>query len=104
MIARFYKSSYPVTRIREIAGADRQGTNLAGMVQAGNALGFSVQALKGNAEALTPQVPVPFIAHIKRNTPQGELLHFVVISHITAKKSRCSILPVKKRLFPTPIS
>lgn len=33
MIARFYKSSYPVTRIREIAGTDRQGTNLAGMVQ-----------------------------------------------------------------------
>lgn len=58
MIARFYKSSYPVTRIREIAGTDRQGTNLAGMVQAGNALGFSVQALKGDAQALTPQLPV----------------------------------------------
>lgn len=41
MIARFYKSSYPVTRIREIAGTDRQGTNLAGMVQAGNALVLS---------------------------------------------------------------
>lgn len=86
MIARFYKSSYPVTRIREIAGTDRQGTNLAGMVQAGNALGFSVQALKGDAQALTPQLPVPFIAHIKKSTPQGELLHFVVISRITAKK------------------
>ena len=59
MIALFYKSSYPVTRIREIAGTDRQGTNLAGMVQAGNALGFSVQALKGDAQALTPQLPVP---------------------------------------------
>ena len=33
MIARVYKSSYPVTRIREIAGTDRQGINLAGMVQ-----------------------------------------------------------------------
>ena len=86
MIARFYKSSYPVTRIREIAGTDRQGTNLAGMVQAGNALGFSVQALKGDAQALTPQLPVPFIAHIKKSTPQGDLLHFVVISRITAKK------------------
>ncbi|HOJ99134.1 MAG TPA: peptidase domain-containing ABC transporter [Termitinemataceae bacterium] len=83
MIARHYKSRSGVTRIREIAGTDRQGTTLGGMVKAAETLGFTARALKGNYEALSPTLPVPFIAHIKKTTPQGELLHFVVVARIT---------------------
>lgn len=90
MIALHYKSRYGITRIREIAGTDRQGTTLLGMVKAAEALGFTARSLKGNNEALSSVLPVPFIAHIKKATPQGELLHFVVVERI--KKQRITIL------------
>ncbi len=48
MVASNYKAKYSVTSIREIARTDTHGTNLSGLVKAGEAMGFSVQALKGN--------------------------------------------------------
>lgn len=48
MAASHYKAKYSVASIREIAGTDTHGTNLAWLVNAGKVIGFSVQALKGN--------------------------------------------------------
>ena len=87
MIARHHKSHHSLTTIRETAGTDRQGTNLAGMIKAGQALGFDTKALKGTPEALTPELLSPFVAHIarpKEGTGQV-LLHFVVVAKITKK-------------------
>ncbi len=57
MVASHYKAKYSVTSIREIAGTDTHGTNLAGLVKAGEAMGFSVQVLKGDKEALSQDLP-----------------------------------------------
>ncbi|WP_253697139.1 cysteine peptidase family C39 domain-containing protein [Treponema denticola] len=86
MVASHYKAKYSVTSIREIAGTDTHGTNLAGLVKAGEAMGFSVQVLKGDKEALTQDLPLPFIVHIKKCEEKREFFHFVVVKKIKNKK------------------
>lgn len=85
MIARHHRSHHSLTTIREVAGTDRQGTNLAGMVKAGQALGFDTKALKGTPDALTPELLGPFIAHIIKMDEGKELHHFIVVARVTKK-------------------
>jgi ATP-binding cassette subfamily B protein len=82
MVASHFKSRLSIAAIRQIAGTDQKGTNLAGMVQASKKLGFDAKALKGNAEALTAELPLPFIAHVSISHAQGTLLHYVVVKAI----------------------
>ncbi|HEX5269128.1 MAG TPA: peptidase domain-containing ABC transporter, partial [Gemmataceae bacterium] len=65
----------------ELAGTDRVGTNLLGLVKAAEKLGFSARAVKGPYEAL-PEVPLPAVVHVK--TEQG-LGHFVVLYRVRKK-------------------
>lgn len=85
MIASHFGMKKSITSIRTLAGTDKQGTNLAGMVQVAQKLGFTVKALKGTAEALTPDMPLPFIAHVAKPSEKGLLLHFVLVVKITKK-------------------
>lgn len=86
MVASHYKFKKSITSIREIAGTDTKGTNLAGMVLASKKLGFSAHALKGNKDALTPELPFPFIAHISYQENGYNLLHYVVVKSINKNK------------------
>jgi hypothetical protein len=65
-------------QLRDVAGTDRIGTNLLGMVKAAEQLGFSARAVKGPYEGLAG-VPLPAIAHVR--TPAG-LGHFIVIHRV----------------------
>ncbi len=76
-----YKVS--ISKIREIAGTDKQGTNAYGVIQAAEQLGFSAKGVKGNAEAFFSEFPLPCIAHV---VVDGGLLHYVVIHKITKKQ------------------
>jgi ATP-binding cassette subfamily B protein len=67
-----------VQRLRELTGTDRIGTNLLGLVQAAERLGFSAKAVKGPYEAL-PTVPLPAIAHVRTDEGLG---HFVVLHRV----------------------
>ena len=40
-----------ISQIREVAGTDRQGTNVYGVIKAAETLGFSAKGVKGNKEA-----------------------------------------------------
>ena len=75
-----YKIS--ISKIREIAGTDKQGTNAFGVIQAAEKLGFSAKGVKGNKEAFFSEFPLPCIAHV---VVDGSLLHYVVIHKITKK-------------------
>ncbi|OJF76797.1 MAG: bacteriocin ABC transporter [Treponema sp. CETP13] len=86
MIASYYKKHKSITSIREIAGTDKNGTNLVGMVQAAQTMGFSTHALKGNKDALTKELPFPFIAHVAIKHNDLILQHFVVINKIANNK------------------
>lgn len=72
-----------ITRIREVAGTDKQGTNVYGIIKAAEILGFSAKGVKGDKEAFFSEFPLPCIAHVIMD---GNLLHYVVIHKITKKQ------------------
>jgi len=81
-VARFYNLDVPVARIRQHAGTDRKGTNVAGMLEAALHLGFEAKGVKGNFESLL-KIQLPAIAHVIVN---AQLHHYVVIYKITKQK------------------
>lgn len=76
-----YKIS--ISKIREVAGTDTEGTNVYGVIKAAERLGFSAKGVKGSREAFLSEFPLPCIAHVIAN---GNLLHYVVVHKITKKK------------------
>ena len=79
-VARAHKLKIPVATLRQYAGTDRRGTNVLGMVEAAQHLGFEARGVRGTPDAL-PRVPVPCIAHVV----SGDLHHYVVIHKVTDK-------------------
>src|SRR5207247_8766543 len=61
-VARSHGLRIPVTTIRQYAGTDRRGTNVLGMIEAAEHLGFEAKGVKGKLDAL-PQIPLPTIAN-----------------------------------------
>ncbi|AEW57557.1 peptidase domain-containing ABC transporter [Bacillus cereus] len=80
-VSKHYGLHIPISKIREYAGTDRNGTNVYGLIQAAEKLGFSAKGVRGNVESLE-EIPLPAIAHVIIN---GKLLHYVVILEITKK-------------------
>ena len=71
-VALHYRRPIGLQQMRDLAGTDRVGTNLLGLVQAAETLGFSAKGVKGPYEAL-PQVPLPAIAHVQDRGGPGAL-------------------------------
>ena len=82
-VSKQYGLKFPISRIREIAGTDKQGTNAYGMVKAAEQLGFTAKGVRGNRDAFFSEFPLPAIAHV---VVDGKLLHYVVIHKITKKE------------------
>jgi len=98
-VARFYNLDVAVTKIRQHAGTNQKGTNLAGMLEAAKYLGFDAKGVRGTLESLF-QVQLPVIAHIIVN---GQLQHYVVIYKIS--KQKISIMdPADGRLIVKKLS
>ena len=74
-IAAYYKFSIPVSRIRQYAATEKHGTNVLGMLDAAERLGFQAKAVRGSIDSIT-KIPKPAIAHLIVN---GGLHHYVVI-------------------------
>ena len=72
-----------ITKIREVAGTDTQGTNAVGMVKAAEQLGFTAKGVKGDKEDFFTDFPLPCVAHMYVN---GNLLHYVVVHKISKKE------------------
>ena len=72
-----------ITKIREVAGTDKLGTNAYGVINAAESLGFTAKGVKGNQEAFFSEFPLPCIAHV---IVDGTLLHYVVIHKISKKE------------------
>ncbi len=82
-ISKQYGLNLSISKIREVAGTDKQGTNAYGMIKAAEQLGFSAKGVKGNQEAFFTEFPLPAIAHV---VVDGSLLHYIVIHKITKKQ------------------
>ncbi len=77
-IAKHYGISFGLQALRELAGTDRIGTNLQGLVHAAEHIGLTATAVKGPFEALAG-VPLPAVAHIVNEEGLG---HFVVLHQL----------------------
>jgi ATP-binding cassette subfamily B protein len=77
-VALHYRRPLGIQQLRDLAGTDRIGTNLLGLLHAAEQLGFLAKGVKGPYDALS-QVPLPAIAHVK--TEEG-LGHFVVFYRV----------------------
>ncbi len=82
-ICKQYNLKYPISKIREIAGTDKQGTNAYGLIKAAEQLGFTAKGVKGDQEAFFSEFPLPAIAHV---VIDQSLLHYVVIHKISKKE------------------
>ncbi|SDT25397.1 bacteriocin-processing peptidase. Cysteine peptidase. MEROPS family C39 [Mucilaginibacter mallensis] len=74
-VAAHYQLQLPVSRIRQYAGTDKKGTNILGMIEAAEKLGFQAKGAKGGLDSLS-KIPLPAIAHV---ILKNGLQHFVVI-------------------------
>ncbi len=77
-IASHYKMRLPVSRIRQMAGTDKKGTNVLGLIKAAEKMGFTAKGVKGGPDAL-PKIPLPAIAHV---IVKEVLHHYVVLYSI----------------------
>lgn len=83
-VAAEYDLHLPVSRIRQYAGTDKRGTNVLGLIEAAEKLGFQAKGARGQADSLS-KIPLPAIAHV---ILKNELHHFVVIYKVSKKHIR----------------
>jgi len=80
-VSAHYKLEIPIARIRQFAGTDKKGTNVLGLIEAAQKLGFEAKGVRGEFDSLF-KIPKPAIAHI---IVKEKLQHYVVIYKVTNK-------------------
>jgi ATP-binding cassette subfamily B protein len=78
-ISAHYNLQIPIARIRPFAGTDKKGTNVLGLLEAANKLGFEAKGVRGELDSLF-KIPKPAIAHV---IVREKLHHYVVIYEVT---------------------
>ena len=80
-ISAHYKLEIPIARIRQYAGTDKKGTNVLGLIEAAQKLGFEAKGVRGDFDSIF-KIPKPAIAHV---IVKEHLQHYVVIYGIDKK-------------------
>ena len=80
-IAKYYNLYLPVSKIRQFAGTDQKGTNVLGLIEAAEKLGFQAKGAKGQLDSL-PKLPLPAIVHV---VLKNGLHHYVVLYKVGRK-------------------
>ncbi len=83
-IAEWYRLKQPISRIRQWSSTDQKGTNVLGMIEAAEKMGFLAKGVRCNAKNLH-HIPLPLIAHLKM--PEG-FYHYVMIYKMSSKTVR----------------
>ena len=83
-IMRYYQKNVSISKIREVAGTDKDGTSVYGIIKAAEKFGFSAKGVQADdSKAILEKFPLPAIAHVLID---NKLLHYVVVYKITALK------------------
>ncbi len=77
-VAAHYNLQIPIARIRQYAGTDKRGTNVLGIIEAAQKIGFEAKGVRGDLDSLF-KIPKPAIAHI---ITKNQLHHYVVIYEV----------------------
>jgi ATP-binding cassette subfamily B protein len=80
-IGNYYRIHLPIAKIRQLSSTDLRGTNVLGIIQAAEKMGFYAKGVKAGLDALS-KVPKPSIAHV---VMKNKLHHFVVIYKVGKK-------------------
>lgn len=80
-VALYHRLPVALETMRDLTGTDRIGTDLLALLDAAERLGFSVQGVEGEYEALD-EVPLPAVAHIYNDDGEG---HFIVLYKVRQK-------------------
>ncbi len=80
-VAAHYNLKLPVARIRQLAGTDKKGTNVLGVVEAAEKMGLIAKGVRGEWQSLF-KIPKPCIAHV---IVKDRLQHYVVLLNATEK-------------------
>jgi len=80
-VSAYYKLELPIARIRQYAGTDKKGTNVLGLIEAAQKLGFEAKGVRGDFDSLF-KIPKPAIAHV---IVKEKLHHYIVIYEVGKK-------------------
>ncbi|MBC9794404.1 peptidase domain-containing ABC transporter [Sinomicrobium weinanense] len=80
-VSAHYNLQIPIARIRQYASTDKKGTNVLGLIEAAQKLGFEAKGVRGDINSLF-KIPKPAIAHV---VVRKVLHHYVVIYEVTKK-------------------
>jgi ATP-binding cassette, subfamily C, bacteriocin exporter len=83
-IGNHYGVNLPIARIRQIANTDTRGTNVLGVIEAAEKMGFTAKGVKGGLDAID-KIPLPAIAHV---VVKEQLHHYVVIYNVSSPSGR----------------
>jgi ATP-binding cassette subfamily B protein len=81
-IGNHYKVNLPIAKVRQFANTDKRGTNVLGLIEGAEKMGFSAKGVKGGLDAID-KIPLPAIAHV---VIKQQLHHYVVIYSVTKDK------------------
>ncbi|KQO34278.1 peptidase C39 [Flavobacterium sp. Leaf82] len=81
-IGNHFKVNLPIARIRQYANTDKRGTNVLGIIEGAEKMGFTAKGVKGGLDSLK-KIPLPAIAHI---ITKQQLHHYVVIYRVAKSK------------------
>ena len=85
-VGNHFKVNLPIARIRQFANTDKRGTNVLGILEGAEKMGFTAKGVKGALDALD-KIPLPAIAHI---VTKEQLQHYVVIYKV--EKSKITVM------------
>ena len=85
-IGNHFKVNLPIARIRQYANTDKRGTNVLGIIEGAEKMGFTAKGVKGGLDSLD-KIPLPAIAHI---ITKEQLHHYVVIYKV--EKSKITVM------------
>lgn len=85
-IGNHFKVNLPIARIRQYANTDKRGTNVLGIIEAAEKMGFIAKGVKGGLSSID-KIPLPAIAHL---ITKEQLHHYVVIYKV--EKSKITVM------------
>lgn len=81
-IGNHFKVNLPIARIRQYANTDKRGTNVLGIIEAAEKMGFTAKGVKGGMDALD-KIPLPAMAHV---VIKEQLHHYVAVYKVEKSK------------------
>ena len=93
-IGNHYSINLPIARIRQYANTDKRGTNVLGIIEAAEKMGFTAKGVKGEMDAID-KIPLPAIAHV---VVKEQLHHYLVIYKVDCVSEQSKTNNLKSKI------